>query len=108
MVAPITSAIYRLSAYNVMPSKVKVSDWDRGHYYPLLRQYFVDKFAQHGQLSHRFEDGIFLPVISPAAGANKAYAEDKNRSIMAQMKQEYIQKFDECLKSRFAFVVGSL
>ena len=66
-----------------VPPPVREARWARDSYYTHVREFYVAKFADSGKLSHRFEFGVFIPMVQPSS----LPCEQKRAAAVAVMKE---------------------
>ena len=83
--------------------KILEAHWVRDNYYPLVRKYFLQKFVDDGQIAHRFEDKIFLPLL-PVISAGDSEAQAVAKKCLAEVEKNDLSEIDLKLKAKWKVV----
>ena len=78
------------------PLAVKRARWVRETYYPLCRQFLLKKAMKTKVFPHRFEAGVFIPVIAETRAEDEELQEN-NRGLRAQMTPALLPLFEQAL-----------
>ena len=75
---------------------MKHAAWARDAFYPLCRQFLLQKAMESKKFPHRFEGSLFIPVISVTATEDENHQQENSR-LLAQMTPALLPQFEQAL-----------
>ena len=81
------------------PLKVQEARWSRDFTYKHMREFFCQKFVEEDVLSHRFDTGTFIPIISPKC--------DEDKDALSKLTENHMPAFNAALRKKWVFMPRS-
>ena len=86
---------------------VRMSRWKRDFSYTHIRNFFMKKFTNFDTLSHRFDSGIFLPLLPIASLQNRKIAQSTSTLVQTFLECD-LPVFEDRLRKKWNIIKNAL